>query len=59
MSAVNKQFKLPTMMRHIREPCPKACGKFKRPSQRSARNNEENGNKVCDMCSGSGFFRAK
>ena len=37
------------MMRHIRELCPKAGGKFKRPSQRSARNNEENGNEVREV----------
>ena len=43
------------MMRHIRELCPKAGGKFKRPSQRSARNNEENGNEVRDMCLDSWF----
>ena len=39
----------PRLMRHIQELCPKAGGKFERPSQRSARNNKENGNKVRDM----------
>ena len=39
----------PRLMRHIQELCPKAGGKFERPSQRSARNNKENGNKVRDI----------
>ena len=48
--AIGNNVASPRMMRHIRELCPKAGGKFKRPSQRSARNNEENGNEVRDMC---------
>ena len=49
----------PSMMQQIRELCPKAGGKFERPSQRSARNSDENGNKLSDKCSGFGFFSAK
>ena len=39
----------PRLMRHVQELYPKAGGKFERPSQRSARNDKENGNKGRDM----------
>ena len=41
----------PRLMRHVQELYPKAGGKFERPSQRSARNNKENGNNVRDVTS--------